>query len=98
MTKTPPLIVDDDLNTLGVLKRRGVGGGEEQLFYIDSWQPSPQPHGPFHRNTNYSGVTDYIPSDINTRIRMCECFIYECYKPLKNGYTQVFLFSTVKHS
>lgn len=38
MTKTPlllPPMVNDELNTLGVLKRRGVGGGEEQ-FYIDS--------------------------------------------------------------
>lgn len=74
-------MVDDELNTLGVFTCRGVGGGEEQLFYIDSWQPSPQPYGPFHRNTNYSEVMDYnrysenIPPDVNTRIRMCECFI-----------------------
>lgn len=29
-------MVDDELNTLGVFTCRGVGGGEEQLFYIDS--------------------------------------------------------------
>lgn len=37
MTKTPPM-VDDELDNLNAEE---LEGGEEQLFYIDSWQPSP---------------------------------------------------------
>lgn len=74
--------VNEELSTLGVLKHRGVGGGEEQLFYIDSWQPSsknnPWPFPQKHRGQWGDGLHQLpwnIPPDINTWTRMCECFI-----------------------
>lgn len=78
------------------------GGGGGQLFSIDSWQPSPRPQGPFHRNTNYRGVTDYIHYSEISHLTSTPGFacvnasFKECYKPLQIRYTWLFFISTVK--
>lgn len=35
-------------------------GGRNSCFILTHDNPLPETHGPFHRNTNYSEVTDYI--------------------------------------
>lgn len=75
-------MVNNEHNTLGVLKCRGVrGGGGDSCFILTHDNPLPNLMALSNWPTNYSGVMDYIryseniPPDNNTRIRMCECFI-----------------------
>ncbi len=72
------------------------GGGTVVLYWLmTTLSPSLWPFPQNHKLQWGDGLHLLqwnIPPDINTRIRMCECFIYECYKPLKRHTHDYFYF------